>query len=84
MFEPNSNHGSFLFKNNENTYPKGRALMKLYRVVPQTKRGNNAKLSLGKQRLSTEHTFLYSSTTELPLLRLMKYTHSVESIVYLI
>ena len=25
----------------ENTYPKGRALMKMYRVVPQTKRGNS-------------------------------------------
>jgi len=24
----------------EITYPKGRALMKMYRVVPQTKRGN--------------------------------------------
>ena len=27
-------------KNIENTYPKGRALMQMYRVVPQTKRGN--------------------------------------------
>ena len=25
---------------NENTYPKGRALVQMYRVVPQTKRGN--------------------------------------------
>ena len=33
--------GFFLFKNNENTYPKGRALMHMYRVVPQTKSGNN-------------------------------------------
>jgi len=29
-------HGSFLFKNNKNTYPKGTALMQMYRVVPQT------------------------------------------------
>ena len=29
----------FFVKYNENTYPKGRALMKMYRVVPQTKRG---------------------------------------------
>jgi len=29
----------FFTKNNENTYPKGRALMQTYRVVPQTKRG---------------------------------------------
>jgi len=29
-----------VFKNNEITYPKGRALMQMYRVVPQTKRGN--------------------------------------------
>ena len=25
-----------------NTYPKGRALMKMYRVVPQTKRGDKS------------------------------------------
>jgi len=30
----------FFDKSNENTYPKGRALMQMYRVVPQTKRGN--------------------------------------------
>jgi len=30
----------FLVKNIENTYPKGRALMQMYRVVPITKRGN--------------------------------------------
>ena len=30
----------FFVKNNENTYPKGRALMQMYRVVPITKRGN--------------------------------------------
>ena len=29
----------FLVKSNENTYPKGRALMQMYRVVPVTKRG---------------------------------------------
>jgi len=27
-------------KSNENTYPKGRALMQMYRVVPITKSGN--------------------------------------------
>jgi len=30
----------FFVKSNENTYPKGRALMQMYRVVPITKRGN--------------------------------------------
>ena len=35
-----SKHGSFLFKNNETTYPKGGALMQMYRVVPQMKQGN--------------------------------------------
>ena len=30
----------FVVENNENTYPKGRALMKMYKVVPQMKRGN--------------------------------------------
>ena len=30
----------FFVKSNENTYPKGRALMQMYRVVSITKRGN--------------------------------------------
>jgi len=30
----------FFVKSNENTYPKGRALMPMYRVVPETKRGS--------------------------------------------
>jgi len=37
----NSKHASFLFFfNNENTCPKRRAIMHVYRVVPQTKRVN--------------------------------------------
>jgi len=28
----------FFVKSNENTYPKGRSLMQLYRVVPQVKK----------------------------------------------
>jgi len=31
----------FFVKSNENTYPKGRALMHMYRVIPQTKRGRS-------------------------------------------
>ena len=31
----------FFVKSNENTYPKGRALMQMYKVVPITKRGNS-------------------------------------------
>ena len=30
---------AFFVKSNENTYPKGKALMQVYRVVPITKRG---------------------------------------------
>jgi len=30
----------FFGKSNENTYPKGRAPIHMYRVVPITKRGN--------------------------------------------
>jgi len=30
----------FLVKSNENTFPKERSLMQMYRVVPITKRGN--------------------------------------------
>jgi len=36
----------FIVKSIENTYPKGRALMQLYRVVPITKRGNILQLVL--------------------------------------
>ena len=35
-----ANKTVFFVKSNENTYPKGRALMQMYRVVPQMKRGN--------------------------------------------
>ena len=31
----------FFVKSNKNTYPKGRALMQMYRVVHQTKRENS-------------------------------------------
>jgi len=30
----------FFVKSNQNTHPKGRALLQMYRVVPTTKRGN--------------------------------------------
>jgi len=30
----------FFVKSNDNTYPKGRALVQMYRVVPITKRRN--------------------------------------------
>ena len=30
----------FYVKSNKNTFPKGRALMQIYRVVPHMKRGN--------------------------------------------
>ena len=42
MSTSNSKHGSFLYKKKPNltTYPKGKALMQMYRVVPQTKRAN--------------------------------------------
>jgi len=39
----NRRHGSVLFKNDENTYQKGRAIMQMYRVVHQTKRDVNTK-----------------------------------------
>ena len=34
------NMAVFFVKSNKNTYPKWRALMQMYRVVPITKRGN--------------------------------------------
>jgi len=40
MSTPNGKLGSFRFKINEITYSKGRALLQMYTVVPQTKRGN--------------------------------------------
>jgi len=39
MSTQNRKHDNFLFKNDENTNPKGRAL-KLMSRVPKTKRGN--------------------------------------------
>jgi len=43
MSTSNSEHDSFLFRNNENTNPKGRALMQIDRYAPQTKRGNRQR-----------------------------------------
>jgi len=38
----------FFLKSNENTYTKGRAIMQMYRVVPQTKRHDGqVKIILG-------------------------------------
>jgi len=45
MSTPNSKHGSFLFKNIENTYQNGNALMQMCIAVPQTKRGNGCKVT---------------------------------------
>ena len=39
------NMAVFFVKSNENTYPKGRALMQMHRVVPITKRRNSTKIS---------------------------------------
>ena len=40
MSTSNSKHGSFLFKNNENTYPEGKALMQILQNCPlNDKRG---------------------------------------------
>jgi len=36
MSTSNSKHDCFFTQNNENTYPNGRALMLMYRIVPQT------------------------------------------------
>ena len=36
----------FFLQSNENIYPKGRALMKMYRVVPQTKRAKGKEHNL--------------------------------------
>jgi len=45
----------FFVKSNENTYPKERALMQMYRVVPITKRGNTLILF---KTLATLHVVL--------------------------
>ena len=55
MSTSNSKHGSFLSTNNEITCPKGSALMQMYIVVPQTKRGNS--LSKFIRLLTIENTF---------------------------
>ena len=49
----------FFVKSNENTYPKGRELMKMYRVVPITKRGNyNSELTELWERYLSEFSFI--------------------------
>ena len=49
----------FFAKRNENTYPKGRAFMHMYRVVSITKRGNTSFLS--NVYVNTEPTKHYQS-----------------------
>jgi len=48
----------FLVKSYENTYPKGRALIQMYRVVPQTKRGNVLPKKGSARFLDEECSFL--------------------------
>ena len=42
----------FFVKSNENTYPKGRALMQMYRVVTIRKRGNCTYINDGDNSIS--------------------------------
>ena len=44
----------FWTKYNENIYPKGRALIQMYRVVPQTNRGNKSTIILSKPGISSD------------------------------
>jgi len=41
----------FFVKSNQNTYPKGGALMQMYRVVPLIKRGNTCSSLLDNKNL---------------------------------
>jgi len=45
-----------MLKSDENTYPKGRSLMQMYRVVPQRKRGNWCHSSSVLALLTTNYT----------------------------
>ena len=48
----------FLVKSNETTYPKGKAFMQMYRVVPIKKRGNSSsRTGVHLERISVFNTF---------------------------
>ena len=64
MSTSNVKKDGFLFKNNENTYPKGRALMQMYKVVPQTKRGNmKNNMLLPREALHNHLPCVYCGST---------------------
>ena len=53
-------------KSNENTYPKGRELLQMYRVVPKTKRGIYCCLMQQfNDEYYTKYVLLYSSYCEI-------------------
>ena len=82
MSTSNSKHGNFLFKNNEITYQKGRALMQMYSVVPQTIRGNYhlCSKSWPKNYISRILKVLKSSLTCKPLLSRAEFDSSTNII----
>ena len=50
----------FFVKSSENTYPKGRALMKMYRVVSKTRTGKTIAFSLSRYSLKVKECCLNS------------------------
>ena len=69
----------FFVKSNENTFPKGRALMQMYRVVPQTKRGNYMYMTITKKNKKRKQ-----SETRLSFFITFKATGSILQINYII
>ena len=69
----------FFVKSNENTFPKGRALMQMYRVVPQTKRGNYMYMAITKKNKKRKQ-----SETRLSFFITFKATGSILQINYII
>ena len=50
--------------NMEETHPKGRALMQMYRVIPQTKRGNKGDVcGVGVEVVNWSHQTFYGHLT---------------------
>ena len=72
----------FFVKSNEKTYPKGRALMQMYRVVPIMKRGKLCVFQVTKKfgvpglKASMEMVGYYGGPNRMPLQSLPKASHT--------
>ena len=72
-----------LYEINENIYPKGWALMQIYRVVPITKRGNWAMGTLHNITLDTKHKHFFTLTKICFCIWIVMFTRFYQTIYFL-